>query len=259
MPRNRPKRNPMNTLRGNEAGTKKRRTAVIVLCVVLVALFAGFFAYVETYYRADAQAKAALASDDAVQVTQTEYGWFFDGPSDAYAMVFYPGGKVEAEAYAPLLHQLAHEGMDCYLVAMPLRLAFFGTDKAAPIIEQHAYPHWYVGGHSLGGVFASAFASEHADTLDGIILFAAYPYKPLDQGLTEISLYGSEDTVLNQKSYEEAKQYAPAYTFEHVIEGGNHAQFGDYGVQSGDGVARISAEEQRSEAVRVIMETVTQE
>ncbi len=36
----------------------------------------------------------------------------------------------------------------------------------------------------------------------------------------------------------------PAQYQESVIEGGNHAGFGSYGAQSGDGTASISAEEQ---------------
>ena len=36
----------------------------------------------------------------------------------------------------------------------------------------------------------------------------------------------------------------PADTEWITIEGGNHAQFGDYGVQDGDGEATISAEMQ---------------
>lgn len=98
-------------------------------------------------------AYAALKSDDTVTVTQTAYGWFFDGPSETDALIFYPGGKVEETAYAPLLHALAERGMDCCLVSMPFRLAVFGVNKADQVMAQYDYAHWYIGGHSLGALW----------------------------------------------------------------------------------------------------------
>ena len=42
-----------------------------------------------------------------------------------------------------------------------------------------------------------------------------------------------------------------------MIEGGNHAQFGDYGLQKGDGQAGISREEQQEITARLIEEMVS--
>ncbi len=42
------------------------------------------------------------------------------------------------------------------------------------------------------------------------------------------------------------------------IKGGNHAQFGSYGEQYGDGTAAIPAEEQRKITVDAILQTVNQ-
>lgn len=41
---------------------------------------------------------------------------------------------------------------------------------------------------------------------------------------------------------EEGRKLLPKGSKEKCIEGGNHAQFGSYGKQKGDGEARISAE-----------------
>ena len=41
-----------------------------------------------------------------------------------------------------------------------------------------------------------------------------------------------------------------------IIEGGNHAQFGNYGKQKGDPDATISAEEQQTIAVNAIVEFI---
>ena len=234
---------------------KKKRLWIIPLAV-LVLLAVLFLGYTGQYYRADGTAEQALASDDSVTVEQTDYGWFFDGPSETDALVFYPGAKVEETAYAPLLHRLAGEGMDVCLVRMPFRLAVFGQDRAADVLDRYSYDRWYIGGHSLGGAMASGYASKHGDALDGVILLASYTVKELEDGLNTVLIYGSEDGVLNMDSYEKSRSNLPENAVEHVIQGGNHAQFGSYGKQKGDGEASISPEKQIEETVSVILAAV---
>ena len=232
----------------------KKRLALIVPSLAVIMVFAVFLLYTEIYYHADSVALASLETDNSVSVTRTGYGWFFDGPSEENALIFYPGAKIEEEAYAPLLHQLAGQGMDVCLVKMPFRLAFFGIDKADTVIRELDYENWYVGGHSLGGAMAADYAVRHGDRLTGVILLAAYPTKKLDDHLSMISIYGSEDGVLNMDKLSKGRQYAPALLYEYVIEGGNHAQFGDYGKQKGDGAATVSAAEQHRQTVDHIIQ-----
>ena len=228
-----------------------------VLAAVLLVVFAAFGVYVSIYYRADETVKEYLASETGtVMLSETNYGWFLDGPSDENAMVFYPGGKVDEKAYIPLLYRFAEEGMDVCLVKMPFHLAVFGIDKADQVMSQYDYENWYIGGHSLGGAMGAAYAAGHADELRGVVLFAAYATKKLDDSLKEIVIYGSEDGVLRLSKLREGRQFAPKRYFEHVIEGGNHALFGNYGEQEGDGTGLISAQEQQAETVRVVMEAV---
>ena len=234
---------------------KKKRLWIIPFAV-LVLLAVLFLGYTGQYYRADGTAEQALASDDSVTVEQTDYGWFFDGPSETDALVFYPGAKVEETAYAPLLHRLAGEGMDVCLVRMPFRLAVFGQDRASDVLDRYSYDRWYIGGHSLGGAMASGYASKHGDALDGVILLASYTVKELEDGLNTVLIYGSEDGVLNMDSYEKSRSNLPENAVEHVIQGGNHAQFGSYGKQKGDGEASISPEKQIEETVSVILSAV---
>ena len=233
----------------------KKKPLILVLLLPLL-LAAAFLLYTGQYYHAKSAALSALESDETVRVTRMDYGWHFDGPSSERALIFYPGAKVEETAYAPFLRLLAQQGMDVCLVRMPFRLAFFGVNLAERVMARHDYARWYVGGHSLGGAMAAAFAASRSD-LDGVILCAAYPTKPLPAGMTEILLYGSQDLVLNRKNLEKGRQYAPARFVEHVIEGGNHAQFGCYGAQSGDGTAAMPAQAQQEEAVRVILESLS--
>ena len=216
-----------------------------------------FLIYTGSYYRADPSAVSALLSDQMVTVAQTEYGWFFDGPSENKALVFYPGAKVEETAYAPLLHFLAEQAMDVCLVKMPFHLALFGSNKADDVMALYDYDSWYIGGHSLGGAMAASYAAKKGTPLNGVILLAAYPIKALDSGLLLISIYGSEDGILNMDKLSQSIQFAPDNYKNYVIEGGNHAGFGNYGEQAGDGSADISAKEQQSQTVKLIQQSIS--
>ena len=60
--------------------------------------------------------------------------------------------------------------------------------------------------------------------------------------------------MLEFKAYEDSKKYNPSNSKEVVIKGGNHAQFGNYGEQAGDGTATISREEQQDQTAKAILE-----
>ncbi|MBP5254439.1 MAG: alpha/beta hydrolase [Lachnospiraceae bacterium] len=234
----------------------KKRWILFGILLVIAALAAAVMIYVGDVYRADGTALEALESDGTVTVTRTDYGWFFDGPGEEDALIFYPGAKVEPASYAPLLRMLAAQDLDVCLVEMPLNFAFLDMDRASDVIGQYTYPSWYIGGHSLGGAMAARYAAAHADTLSGVILFAAYPTEELDDSLLFLSIYGSEDRVLNREKLEKGRAYTPERSFEYVIEGGNHAWFGNYGEQDGDGEASVSHEEQQRKTAAFILEHI---
>ena len=156
---------------------KKKKGLRVLLCaaIAVAVLLAAFLIYAGSYYHAD---ETALAVLDAPGVTQTD-GTIVLTPEGACdtGLVFYPGGKVQAEAYLPLLQRLQKAGIQCVLVKMPLRFAFFNANAASTVIAR--YPniqHWYVGGHSLGGAMASSWAAKHPDDFDGLVLLGAYVY-----------------------------------------------------------------------------------
>lgn len=169
-------------------------------------------------------------------------------------MIFYPGGFVEHTAYAPLLRSLAEEGWLCVLTEMPFDLAVLNMNAADGIRER--FPQvdsWAIGGHSLGGAMAASYAAGHAEDFDALVLLAAYATEDLNgTDMTVYSIYGSEDQVLNRDKYAQYRKNLPANTIEVVLEGGNHAQFGDYGHQKGDGTAALSPEEQQQKTVAVL-------
>jgi len=228
---------------------KRTKRVLLILALALVLLGAVCAVYFGTYSRATPEAAALLQGSDAVQVKAVSKGWLLDGPGTEDALIFYPGGKVEATAYLPLLTALAEDGVDCFLVRMPLNMAFMDLNAAAAVQADYAYDRWYIGGHSLGGAMAAVYAAEHGEGLSGLILLAAYATKPLDGRLAVLELHGSEDGVLNRDKLEQGRQYLPTSALSEELAGGNHAQFGDYGPQRGDGTATISREEQTRWAV----------
>ena len=101
------------------------------------------------------------------KVTDIEDGWLFDGPGTTTAMVFYPGARVEASTYAPLMQETAASGIDCFLMKMPANLAIFGINRADVVrsdIAGYSYDHWYIADHSLGGTLAANSTSANIPT-----------------------------------------------------------------------------------------------
>ena len=230
--------------------TDKHKTRKIVIGAILlcmIALFAVCAFYLGDYYHADEEAIAAFESDSSVAVTELANGDLVFEPESAEAgLIFYPGGKVEYTAYIPLMQECADRGILCVLVEMPFNLAVFDINAADGIEE--AYPEiedWYIGGHSLGGSMAASYLEKHIDDFEGLILLGSYSMVDFsDSDLNVLSIYGSEDRVLNKEKYEQNKSNLPDNFSEVVIDGGCHSFFGVYGNQDGDGTPTITNEEQ---------------
>ncbi len=223
--------------------------------MIPLLLLAGCFVYVSDRYQADERALEAMSSDEVI-IGKTDYGWFFDGAGKEDALIFYPGAKVQETAYAPLLHELSRKGIDVCVVDSLFDIAFFNMNGAAKVINELDYDRWYLGGHSLGGVVASLYLQKHPDAFEGLILFASYTNKQMPERIKEIVIVGSNDGVINWEALEKGRELASDDYEEHIIEGGNHAQFGSYGFQKGDGQAGISPQEQIRETVEIIIEAI---
>ncbi len=222
-------------------------------------LAAIIIVYASTHY--DAVHPYFPEAENGVVEKEVKGGLFFDGPGTKEALVFYPGGLVDYEAYVPLMREIAAGGVDCFLVEMPYYLAVFGINKADKYVnsKEYSYENWYVGGHSLGGAMAASYAGKHKDQVVGLLLCAAYSTAKLPDSMTVVSVYGSEDKVLQLDKYEKYHENLPGSLVEKVLKGGNHGQFGDYGDQKGDGQATISSKEQVSETSKAFLDAVLKE
>lgn len=228
---------------------KKRKLLIWIASVTLtLAIIVGACViYVNDYYRADHDAIAAFVTKNEPSYTVMDGKMAVYEPKDATAgIIFYPGGKVEYTAYLPLMESLASEGILTVIVEMPCNLAVLDVNAADGIKERFPeIKEWYVGGHSLGGSMAATYAAKHHEELEGVLLLGSYSTSDLtDKGLEVLSIYGSEDKVLNKDKYDKYRSNLPKDLTEVVIEGGCHAYFGMYGAQKGDGVPTLTNEEQ---------------
>lgn len=226
------------------------KKVIIIILTIIFILAGGFFIYTLDYYRAD---------DFAVQTFNTG-GYNIKNEKNIFvfhadkekesdtAFIFYPGGKVEAIAYAPLLEKLSQQGITCVLVKMPFNLSVFNVNAADNIYSRLPnIRNWYIGGHSLGGAMASSYVNKNSDKIKGLILLGAYPVG--DSNIDTLAIFGSEDKVLDKTKLDKTSKKIE-------IVGGNHAYFGNYGEQKGDGTATITRNEQQQETVDEIINFV---
>ena len=236
----------------------KKRTRIIVAILVAVIAVLGIATgiYANDYYHA-VDIDGYIKSSDTVTVSQIDEGYYFDDPNDDKALIFYPGAKVEETAYAPIMKSLAEQGVDCFLIKMPMKLAILGANKANNIRAKYKYDNYYLAGHSLGGAMAANYASEHLNDYSGLFLLDAYPTKDLTAAnFPVVFIYGDNDKVLNREKLEVGFTLVPSDYKKVEIAGGNHAQFGSYGAQDGDSTATITPEEQWQISVNTTLENL---
>ncbi|GIK54678.1 MAG: thioesterase [Chloroflexota bacterium] len=258
--------NPIESLSVNENGkpdkrTKFRKIAIWLAAIVLTAMLlatAGFVAWAGDTADPMPEAIAALVSDEQVMVT--EDNWITFTPTAApptTGLIIYPGGRVDARAYAPAAHAIASQGYQVVIVPMPLNLAFFNANAAFDVIA--AYPQieqWVIAGHSLGGAMAAQYAYNQPDKVAGLALWAAYPASNSDLSNSDLavaSIYGTEDGLASVADVENARNLLPADIQWWPIVGGNHAQFGWYGDQPGDNPATIDRATQQAQLLEATL------
>ncbi len=226
---------------------KRLKVALITIISFVVLLTAAFFMYVSDYYRADDVAIAVMQSEDTMRVQDNLIILSPTMPSDT-AVIFYPGAKVEYTAYIPILEKLRQNGITCVLIKMPFNLAIFDQNAANKVFDELPdIKNWYIGGHSMGGAIASSYAANHKDKVKGLILLGAYIYGEVSPE-NALTIYGTLNSNL-EKNIDYTENVV-------IIEGGNHAQFGNYGEQKGDPPATISREDQQNIAVKAILDFI---
>jgi pimeloyl-ACP methyl ester carboxylesterase len=227
------------------------------LLLVPVLLAGGFAIWAESTPSPMSEARVALeASVDTDGVLVTTQDRLIFRPVEqnlSTGLIFYPGGRVDPRSYAPAARDIAAEGHLVVIVPMPLNLAFLAPDRASTVVASFSeIEHWVIGGHSLGGAMAARFAYQSPSMVEGLLLWASYPARGNDLSDRDIlvtSIYGTRDGLATPEEITASRALVPPNTEWVEIAGGNHAQFGWYGPQSGDNAATISREAQQREAV----------
>jgi hypothetical protein len=226
--------------------SKKLKIIIGFIVFIVVGSIIGFNIYVNDYYRAD---ESVHILKQSVELEVIDDYTILRSPIDSeIGVIFYPGAKVESISYLPLLNDLRNQGVNVVLVDMPYNLAFFNKNAADSVYDLlPGIKEWYISGHSLGGGMASAYASDNSEKVEGLILLGAYIYGEYsDQNA--LTIYGTFNSNL-----EEFIDYTENI---YIIEGGNHAQFGNYGKQKGDPDATITSDAQQAITVAEIMKFI---
>ncbi|MBF2662875.1 alpha/beta hydrolase [Listeria seeligeri] len=224
-----------------------KKIAIFGSIIVLLGLMVWGYLYFNSE-PSDVAENAANSTKTVDVLEENNILVFTPRKTDAgMSVILYPGAFIDGLSYAPLAKELASSGYKTYIVEMPMNLAVFGKNRAADIIDEAPDEKFVIGGHSLGGVMSSRFAHDNEDEIQGVFFLASYPDEKgtlKNASFPAISITATNDKVLNKDSYNESKKYLPKDTTFVSIEGGNHAQFGSYGTQHGDGKATISGTEQ---------------
>lgn len=233
---------------------------LLVIAVVSVVAAIAFYSWAMSTYGPSEELQQLVQLDEVARLDDALVFEPDEAARNGIGVVLYPGAKVEGAAYSYYAQQLMNEGVTVIIPAMQLNFALFSPNVAADYVEQFVHvDRWVVGGHSLGGVAAAMYAAEHE--VNGLLLLAAYPSDGTD--LREVtfpvlSLFAEYDGLTTKQDIEASKERLPVHTMFVEIEGGNHAQFGMYGAQKGDGTATISAIEQQQAMVTHTLQWLVQ-
>jgi hypothetical protein len=215
--------------------------------------------------------EGVMLTDTAVTITETKTYIRFQPTSDqqTIGLLFYPGAIVEPTAYAPLAHTLANDGYLIIIVKLPWGTAPLDSHEERLwqttqeiMLEETDIQQWVLSGHSRGAAIAARTVHEHESLFAGLILIgtshpkeAAFSLANTQIPITKI--FATEDGLASVAEVAANRIFLPEQTMMIEVEGGNHAQFGYYGTQLGDGKATISRDEQQAEtaaAIRTFLE-----
>ena len=173
--------------------TRKKRIILISIIstvfAVLIAIIVAMGIYFSIYYHAENELVDAFLEDSQVVKTEIDKNKIAFIPENPKAgFIFYPGGKVEAEAYYPLMAECANNGILSVIVEMPFNLAVFNVNGAEGIKEE--FPQiekWFLGGHSLGGSMVASYLEKNIEDYDGLILLGSYSTADFSGSVLEVN------------------------------------------------------------------------
>lgn len=209
----------------------------------------------------------ALESNFIIQVTDTAGFIRFDNrfSNKTVGLLIEPGGEVDPVAYARIARKIAATGYPVVIDKTPSELVIAGVLPSMVGVVKQANPDitsWALAGHSLGGVIATQYIAQNpADTsVKGLALWASFPDPSMPisyrTDLAVASIYGDMDCVLPREDILGLAWTLPFNANFVQIDGANHSQWGDYGLQEGDCEAGITTTMQKIRGKRLTVELV---
>jgi len=228
-------------------------SALTALMVTLVS----FLAWFHLVLPADRGATLEVFRDDRV-VFSTHNDTLVLAPATTQStrgLLYFPGAKVDPYSYLHPFLEVAAGGVTVVIVEPTLNMALFDTRDFATLTGSHpAIKDWAIAGHSLGGVRACMLADD--PQVRTLVLFASFCAEDLSMAnLDVIQVLGDADGLIDEATRLEAQSLLPAGRYSTiVIPGANHASFGTYGPQPGDGESSLT-DAQMQEVMTEVMTT----
>ena len=236
-----------------------RRTIIVSLSVlavlaVVVAIYAQPLSAQTAALGAMKGSATVTVRDEAAQIV------YAPNSGSRKGLIFYQGAKVAPSAYSVPLLEIAEAGFTVFVPKMPLNFAVLGSGADKSIIDAHPeISAWAIAGHSLGGAMACSYAVTDP-RVKVLIFWAAYCDKSFDlsgnSSIAVTSISGVLDGLATLAKVRATKAFAPPSTVYIRIAGMNHAQFGDYGAQSGDNPATLGATEATQRVVAATLKAL---
>ncbi|HUX38801.1 MAG TPA: alpha/beta hydrolase [Rectinemataceae bacterium] len=232
------------------------RAPALILIAVLSALSLG----AAFYFRPapDESDPSLQDTGPSVAVHREMLGVFFMPVSaSGVGLIFYPGARIPPEAYSWLGAGLAAKGHPVFIARFPFNFPQFAASRAMAIEKAHPeIGPWAIGGHAQGGSMAAAFAHDHPAAVSSLILMAAAPDRSANlssSGLPVLQISATEDGLETEAKMRASLSLLPPDARRVVIQGGNHAHFGEYGEEKGDRPSTIGGDRQRAMTLDAIL------
>lgn len=229
-------------------------TALSLLAVTAIS----FLTYFHIVFMAEREATLEVFRDDRITVENRDGSVVLSPVAGASSsgLLYFPGARVDPYSYAHPLVDVAASGVTVVIVDPLFNMALVDPrDLQELTAPAPRTTHWTLAGHSLGGVRACMLADH--PTVTGLVLMASYCANDISNlTITVVQVLAANDGLIDIVSVAEAQGFLPPGTQVVTLEGANHASFGTYGPQPGDGPTTLSRADVRDLMTAVLLPVI---